>query len=117
MRKTSRIALAVSAAVLLAPPVLAQAPGPGQGRGQFGGGPGGGQAFLLTQKSVQEELKLTEEQTKKATELAAKQQEARRGFRDLSQEEQQAKRKEMAAENQKALAEILQPDQSKRLKQ
>lgn len=73
--------------------------------------------FLLSQKSVQEELKLTEDQVKKVKELSDKQRESFRGLRDLSQEERQKKMAEAAKANTKALAEILKPEQLKRVKQ
>jgi len=88
-------------------------------RGQRGGGGpgGGGLLMLLNQKAVQEDLKLSEDQTKKVQELAQKQRDSFRDFQNLSQEERQKKGQEMAAANQKALAEILNADQMKRAKQ
>lgn len=85
-------------------------------RGGFGGF-GGNTIFLLGQKSVQEELKLTDEQVKKVQEVAEKQREAFQGLRDLSPEEQRTKRQELAKANDKAVAEILKPQQLKRVKQ
>jgi Spy/CpxP family protein refolding chaperone len=92
----------------------------------FGGG-FGGSLFLLSQKSVQDELKLSEEQTKKLTTLQEKQREGRasfKGFKDLSDEEKKAKIQEFAKQAQerakeadKAIAEILKPEQLKRFKQ
>jgi Spy/CpxP family protein refolding chaperone len=109
-------ALTLAIVVLAAAPALAQPPrgGPG-GRGGFGFG--GGPLFLLTQKSVQEELKLSEEQIKKVTQLNEKQRESRGGFRDLSREEREKKMAEQAKETNKALADILKPEQLKRVKQ
>ncbi len=71
----------------------------------------------MTQKSVQDELKLSDEQIKKATEQVEKQRESFAGLRDLSQEERQAKMQENAKANQAVLAEILKEDQLKRFKQ
>jgi hypothetical protein len=76
-----------------------------------------GAAQLLTQKSVQEELKLSEDQIKEITAFNQKQAEARRGLRDLDQEERQKKTREMVQEAQKTMAKILKPEQSKRLQQ
>ena len=70
MRKSGVISLSVVLALIVsAPCAWAQRPG---GRGGFGGGFGGG-ASLLAQKSVQEELKLSEDQIKKVDEFLAKQ--------------------------------------------
>lgn len=78
---------------------------------------GGNSLFLLTQKSVQDELKLTEEQVKKVTALQEKQRESFKGFKDLSKEEAKAKFEERAKETKKSVDEILKPEQVKRLKQ
>jgi hypothetical protein len=112
MKRWGFLALA-AAIVAVALPVSAQQ--------QRGRGLGGGQnaLSLLTQKSVQEELKLSEDQIKKATEL----QEKMRGsfnFKDLKdkgREEIQKALEERAKESDKAAAEILKPEQLKRVKQ
>lgn len=88
-----------------------------QGRQRPGMGMGGGSLFLLTQKSVQDELKLTEDQVKKVTALEEKQRESLKGLKDLSQEERKTKFEANAKENKKAVDEILKPEQTKRLKQ
>jgi hypothetical protein len=103
----------LTAAVLIAPLAQAQGPGRGAGRG-FGGGGG---ALLLTQKSVQEELKLSEEQVKQVDELAAKQRELFSGARDLGREERQKRFTESRDASQKAVSEILNAEQQKRYKQ
>ncbi len=95
------------------PSLWAQRPG----GGRFGGGMGGDMVGLLTQKSVQEELKLSADQTKQAGELAEKQRGGFQGLRDLSEDERRKKLEERAETNQKSLAELLQPEQLKRLKQ
>ena len=87
-----------------------------QGRARVGGG-GGGSLFLLTQKSVQDELKLSEEQVKKVTALEEKQREGFKGFKDLSKEDRKTKMEERAKETKKSVDEILKPEQVKRLKQ
>src|SRR6266851_4089215 len=74
MRTLSRMLLTVGVAVLLAAPLFAQNQpggrrGQGGGRGGFGGG-GGSLTFLLANKSVQEELKLNEDDSKKAKDVA-----------------------------------------------
>jgi len=108
--------LAVSLAVLVAPQALAQRP---QGRGFGGGGGFGGpnNLGLLSQKSVQDELKLTEDQIKQVTAETEKQRESRGALADLSREERQKKFAEQSQAGDKAAAGILQPDQLKRLKQ
>jgi Spy/CpxP family protein refolding chaperone len=108
MKRLVPLALALAVVALAATAVQAQPRGPGFG---------GGTLFLLTQKSVQEELKMSDEQVKKVTELEAKQREAFRDFRDLSREERQKKFEEMAKANTKAIGEILKEDQLKRVKQ
>ncbi len=81
------------------------------------GGFGGGVLFYLGQKSVQEELKLSDEQVKKIKELTEKQRESFQGLRDLSQEDRRTKMQELAKSNDKAMSEILKAGQLKRAKQ
>ncbi len=88
----------------------------GRGGGRFGGGFGADLLGLLSQKSVQDELKLSDEQQKQATEADTKRG-GLEGLRDLSQAERQAKFQERTAASEKTAAEILQPEQLKRLKQ
>lgn len=99
--------------------------------GRFGGGRGfGGPGFLLMNKGVQEELKITDEQKTKIAEITkeygAKQRELFSGFQDLSNEEKRAKFKELQndpkfkeiSEGQtKAIMAVLKPEQEKRFKQ
>ncbi len=112
MKRFSQFALAAAVVVMACGPALAQ-----QQRRGFGGGFGGGAIFLLGQKSVQEELKLSEDQVKKVKELSDKQRESFQGLRDLSAEERRDKIQEMTKANDKALAEILKPGQLKRVRQ
>jgi hypothetical protein len=120
MRRLGKIALTFGALVLFALPASAQGQR-GQGRGGFGGGfggPGGGGGLMLaTNKSVQEELKVDEDQAKKLTALSEKNRENFGSFRDLSQEERREKMTKLTAENDKAVAEILKPEQVTRLHQ
>jgi len=120
MNRLSQFVLTVTVVALVASPVCAQQQrrgGGGRGAGA-GMGPGGmSQLGLLAQKSVQEELKLTPDQVDKVTEAQRKQQGARQGLADLSPEERTKKMQEMAKENDKLVADLLKPDQSKRLKQ
>ena len=117
MRLFGKLALAFGAVALMAAPALAQPPR-GGGGGMFGGGGG----MLLTNKSVQTEIKATADQVSKLTTFAeefnTKQREARATLKDLSQEERQTKMREMMTKSQaemdKALAEILKPEQVKR---
>ena len=124
MRMFGKLVVAFGAVAFMTAPVLAQGGrgGPGGPGGMMGGG--GGTA-LLTNKGVQAELKLTEEQGEKvnafARELMEKQRGEREGLRDLSAEERRDKMAEMnkatAATTKAKLAEILKPEQAKRFEQ
>ncbi len=114
MRTFGKMILAFGAVALMAAPAWAQ----GQGRGGFGMGGG----MLLTNKGVQKELKVTDEQATKlgtlATELREKNQGRFQGLQDLSDDERRTKMQElqktMQAELHKSLADILKPEQVKR---
>lgn len=118
MKSLCQLALVATLALAVGATETAQARQPGGGRG-------GGEirayvpdpTYLLARKSVQGELKLSEKQIKKVEELAAKRDEIRRAFRDLYQNERMKKTEELTAANQKAVADILKPEQAKRLKQ
>jgi Spy/CpxP family protein refolding chaperone len=110
MRRFSQVVLAAAVLALVASPALAQ-------RRPMGGGFGLGPAFLLTQESVQKELKLSDDQLKKVKDLGEKMREARGKLRDLDREEARKKMQELTKENEKALADILSKDQGKRLKE
>ncbi|HMC64847.1 MAG TPA: hypothetical protein VKI65_07895, partial [Gemmataceae bacterium] len=71
MRSLGKLALTIVVVALAAGPALAQ-------RGQFGGG-FGGPGMLLQNKSVQQELKLSEEQTSKIRKVS---QEIRAKYKD-----------------------------------
>jgi hypothetical protein len=127
MRTLSRMLLTVGVAVLLAAPLFAQnQPGGrrGQGGGRGGFGVGGSLTFLLTNKSVQEELKLNEDDSKKAKdvadEVAKKHADDSKGL-DRQKEEDRAKlaeiRQTIAKEELTAVNAVLKPDQAKRLKE
>ncbi len=113
MRTFRAAASAIGLMFLVALPASAQGP-----RGGFMGGP----AALLSNKSVQKELKLDEGQSEKIGKLAQdireKQREAFSGLQDLSQEERRAKMGEtmrtLNAEVDKSLAEVLKAEQLKR---
>lgn len=101
---------------------VASAQGQQRQRGQGGGGGfgmGGGMSnsMLLGQKSVQEDLKLSEDQVKKVTEMGEKARSAFGSFQGLSREEIAKKMEEMRTESEKAVGEILKPEQVKRLKE
>jgi hypothetical protein len=121
-----RFCLVVGLAVVMAGPVLAQEQGQRRGRGGRGGFGGGmfGPGMLLNQKSVHEELKMTEEQVNKAKSAIEEINKKRaadfqglRGNDPENQEKRQALMKEIREETDKALAGILNEDQRKRLKQ
>jgi hypothetical protein len=73
--------------------------------------------MLLSQKSVQEDLKLSDEQVTQVEELAAKQRESLSGLRDASREERMKKFAESREQGQKAVDTILNDEQRTRLKQ
>jgi Spy/CpxP family protein refolding chaperone len=94
--------------------------------GRGGMGMGGGTGLnLLSNKSVQKELKLTDDQIEKAnkaaTEAREKMMEKFQELRDLDQAERQEKMqglmKEMATASKKVTDELLKPEQAKRLGQ
>jgi hypothetical protein len=119
MRMAGRLAIALGAVAALSAPALAQRPG------GFGMGMGGGGAMLMSNKSVQQELKLDASQTEKmnkyAEETMAKRREQFQGLQDLPQEKRREKMQEMMKtaneENQKAIKEILKPEQVTRFNQ
>jgi serine/threonine protein kinase len=76
----------------------------------------GGPLLLLEQPSVQEELKLSEEQTRQVARLAARRRAAFWNSPDQSLERWRAKFEELAAQE-KAVLEGLSPEQARRLKQ
>jgi Spy/CpxP family protein refolding chaperone len=127
MRRLGRIALVLAVVVMVSSSALAQERqqrqrGQQGQRGQRGGfgGFGGGTVFLLNQKSVQDELKLSDEQITKAKELSDKQRESfrgQRGQRGQRDEEARKKLEEARQATEKAVAEILKPEQLKRVKQ
>ena len=92
MRRFGSAVLASAVVMLLTVPVHAQQQP--QRRG-FGGGMGMGGPMLLTNKSVQEELKLDSDQVEKATKIAREQGEKVRdelqGLQDLSPEQRREK--------------------------
>ena len=112
MRLFGKFVLGLGLVALLSPAAFAQG-----GRG-FGGGGG----MLLSNKSVQEELKLDSEQTEKATKWAEEQRakftEAREKFKDLSDDERRTKMQEMmkasTEESRKTITTLLKPEQLKR---
>ena len=117
MRTILKLAAAFGLAACLSTST-ANAQGPG-GRG-MGGGLG-----LLSNKSVQKELKLTDDQIEKAktaaTEQREKMMEKFQELRDLEPAEQQVKRtalmKEMATDSKKVTDALLKPEQAKRFVQ
>jgi eukaryotic-like serine/threonine-protein kinase len=110
MRNLLRVAPAGIIVVLVASAALAQPPFRG---GMFRGNP----AMLLQQESVQKDLKLSDSQVKKVQELGEKMREKFEELRDLEPEERGKKMRELTAENDKAIANILKPEQEKRLHQ
>lgn len=113
MRKVHQVIL-LAALVASTSAAQAQERGP-RGAGRGAGAPTG--AMLLGQKSVQEDLKLSEEQVKQVAEFSAKQRESFSGLRDASREERAKAFTESREAGQKAVATILNDEQRARLKQ
>jgi hypothetical protein len=116
MRTLSKLFLGVSLVAILAGPALAQGRGGGRGFG------GGGLGMLLSNTSVQKELKLDEAQVDKARELAEKAREKLMSATEgLEGQERFAKMreigKELADEAEKSAKEFLKPEQFTRLHQ
>ena len=74
-------------------------------------------AELAGQKAVQQELKLSPEQADRLKKLADEGRSARRELRDLSDDERRKKMQELSEASDKKVAEIINPEQLKRLKQ
>jgi Spy/CpxP family protein refolding chaperone len=73
--------------------------------------------FLLQQKDVQKELKLTSDQTAKLKEAFDKQKQEAQTLRELQGDARQERVRELMRADQKTMHEVLQPDQQKRLRQ
>ncbi|MBY0527386.1 MAG: hypothetical protein K2R98_28580 [Gemmataceae bacterium] len=105
MRTFSKVLAVMGAAILLAAPALAQF------------GPRGG---LITNASVQKELKLSDDQIEKAKKVGmdvqAKFKDDKLG-KDATPEEREARRKKVSAEMHKQLGDVLKAEQLKRYKQ
>jgi hypothetical protein len=86
-------------------------------RGRGWGGFGHDLQSLLTQKSVQDELQLSESQVEEVLQLADRRRGSFRHPQELSREERRKMMQERAQANELALAEILQPEQLRRAKQ
>jgi len=118
MRTLSKTIVALGLVVVLAAPAMAQQ-GRGGGRGMMGGG---GLAGLLTNASVQQELKLDAGQIDKAKELSAKiREKVTAATQGLEGQERFNKMREMSkeinAEANTGAKEFLKPEQMHRLHQ
>jgi len=122
MRHFAKTILTLGLAVLLAGPALAQQRGQGRGPGGQGGG---GIAGLLTNESVQKELKIDKDNADKVKEAVQKVRDKHADeftkLRDLPQEERRQKSQELtkavSEETLKAVSGMLSADQLKRLNQ
>jgi len=119
--RLGKLAVLLGLVALLTTAVLAQPPG---GRGGFGRGMMGGMgAMLLNNKSVQTELKMTQEQVDKIAETNKQfREDHKEDFQkmmdqDTSMEDRQALGKKIADEATKNVNKILDADQQKRLKE
>ncbi|MCS7015476.1 MAG: hypothetical protein NZM42_05065 [Gemmatales bacterium] len=88
-------------------------PRPGFGRGLAGAN----RFFLLTQESVQADLKLTDEQKSKIRTLQEEQRQAFRDLANLGREERAKRMRELTEKTDKELSTLLKPEQAKRLNQ
>src|SRR5438552_213373 len=112
MKRRSLLILALAVVVLASPSVSAQRPGRG-GPGDFGFNNLG----LLAQRSVQDELKLSDDQKTQVAEQVEKQRAAAGDSQGLSRQERQRKMQETTKANDATIAGILKEDKLKRLKQ
>lgn len=115
MRLLSKSVMTFALAAFMATPVMAQ-----QRRGGYGGfGGRAGLSMLLSNASVQDELKMDDAQKDKAREFSEKMTAAREELQNLSQEERGKKFREMMDESnasaRKAASDMLKPEQVKRL--
>lgn len=117
MKKLSVSFVVFTMLALVVPPLAAQQQRQQRQRGGGTGGAGRDIVTLLTQKSVQDELKLSDDQVKKISDLAASRRGNGRAAQNQSREERQKLQEERAKANLKALADILKPDQLQRAKQ
>jgi hypothetical protein len=125
-RRIATMVLTLGVAALLAMPAFAQQPKhKGGGFGHGSRMPMGGGAGLIANEGVQKELKLTDEQTSKAEAVARDVREKHHGdfakLQDLDAQERSEKTAEivrtMISETNKALADVLKPEQMKRYRQ
>jgi hypothetical protein len=113
MRGLCKVGLALGLAAFVVSPALAQR-GPGGGAGL---------GFLLQNKSVQEELKIDKDQGDKVREAFTKFREDHKDDfeklrdRNLSREDRAEVMKKVSEGSEKVAADVLKPDQIKRLKQ
>jgi hypothetical protein len=117
MRTLSKSIVALGLVALMTVPVMAQ-----QGRGGGRGGFGGGIAMLLSNASVQQELKLDATQVDKAKDLATKiREKVTAATQGLEGQERMTKVREMSKEindeSNKLAKEFLKPEQMHRLHQ
>jgi Spy/CpxP family protein refolding chaperone len=125
MRAFSKMVLALGLVALMVAQAQAQRPGGGRGGFGFGAGMGGGGVMLLTNKGVQQELKVSDDQASKlealAEELGTKQREQFQKLQDVPQEERREKMQELgqafAAQLRKGVSDILKAPQLKRFEQ
>ena len=106
--------VASTVAVCFVGTTFAQPPEGGR-RGGMGMGMQASAGFLVGNKSVQDELKITEEQKEKWREAQKTIREKVGNIREMEPEERQAAMKEMNEATDKAVKEILTADQAKRL--
>jgi Spy/CpxP family protein refolding chaperone len=123
MRTVAKTCLTLALIAVLASPALAQRRRPGGGQPGRGGPGFGGPGFLLANKSVQEELKITDDQKKKIEEVNKKVDDAiQEKTKDIEDRRERFQkgfeiRREMADQTTKELMGVLKDEQKKRLEQ
>jgi hypothetical protein len=126
MRRVCSIALALGLIAILAGQALTQEKGKGKGRGPRFGAGGGMYAMLVQNKGVQKELNLTEDQSKKAADVAKEIRDKHKSEYDELQnlQDYMERFRKMGEVNRvvdqetiKAFDDVLKPEQVTRLKQ
>lgn len=117
----SRVVVWCGMAVLVGivgPAAIAQPPG-GGGGGGFGGRFGGGMGsmMILRNEQIQKELEIVDDQLQELEAIGEEMRDSFQGFREMSEDERADRMREITADFEKRVNEVLLPHQQKRLKQ
>jgi Spy/CpxP family protein refolding chaperone len=106
---------------IMGPVAVAQPPGGGGGGGGpgFGGRFGGGMGsmMILRNEQIQKELEIVDDQLQELEAIGEEMRDSFQGFRDMSEDERADRMREITADFEKRVNEVLLPHQQKRLKQ